>query len=310
MKLNRRSFLKIAGATGAAGMLARPAVASASEGGGVPGEHERAVLVDTTLCAGCRACEAACSEANDNPAPPESDAVFDAPREPSPHAFTVVNRGPNAHDGSPRFAKKQCMHCVSPACASACPIKGIEKQPEGPVTYRADRCMGCRYCMIACPFGVPKYTYDELAPRVRKCSFCFERQKEGKLPACAEVCPTGALTFGYRGELLELAKTRIYSNPGKYQSHIYGETEAGGTNWLYITDVPVEKLGLPDGIEKASYPDLIQGALGVPPFVMTLWPPLLMGLYVFANGRNKEHGDHGGNEDGNGNAHGKEDRHG
>ena len=167
--------------------------------------------------------------------------------------------------------------------------------------------MGCRYCMIACPFGVPKYTYDELAPRVRKCTFCFERQKEGKLPACTDVCPTGALTFGHRGELLELAKTRIYSNPGKYHSHIYGENEAGGTNWLYITDVAVEKLGLPAGIEKSSYPDLVQGALGAPPFVMTLWPPLLMGLYMFAHGRNKDHGEHGGDH---GNGHGKEDRHG
>jgi Fe-S-cluster-containing dehydrogenase component len=307
MKLTRRGFLKIAGATGTAGLLAQPSAALGSATGSenAPGANESAVLVDTTKCVGCRACEAACSEQNGNPPPSAREDVFDSTRKTDENAFTVVNRGPNRPDGSHRFAKSQCMHCVAPACASACPVKALEKQPEGPVTYRADRCMGCRYCMVACPFGVPKYEYQSAAPRVRKCTFCFDRQKEGKAPACASVCPTGALTFGRRADLLEEAKTRIYSNPGKYERHVYGENEAGGTNWLYLADVSFSKLGFPSDIEKTSYPDLIKGALGAPPFVMTLWPPLLMGLYTFAHRRHQAASKLGaGHEDSHGDAHG------
>jgi formate dehydrogenase iron-sulfur subunit len=303
MKLTRRGFLKVAGATGGVGLLAQPGGAFASEG--VAGAEERAVLVDTTLCKGCRACEAACSEKNDNPAPPVGEKVLDGARRTSPTAFTVVNRGPDASDGTPRYAKAQCMHCVAPGCASACPVKALEKQPDGPVTYDASKCMGCRYCMVACPFGVPKYEYDSRAPRVRKCGFCVDRQKEGKAPACVGVCPTGALAFGRRGELLDVAKKRVYGNPEKYVHHVYGELEAGGTNWMYLADVKFEGLGLAANVEKRSYPDLVKGALGAPPFVMTLWPPLLMGLYAFSHRREKASKEHS-----HGAAHGKDDHNG
>jgi Fe-S-cluster-containing dehydrogenase component len=296
MTITRRGFLKIAGATGAAGVLAQPGAALANEG--IPGADERSVLVDTTRCKGCRACEAACSEANGNPPPTAREDVFDQDRKTTQGAFTVVNRTGNAPDGQPRYAKTQCMHCVAPGCASACPVKAIEKQPEGPVTYRADRCMGCRYCMVACPFSVPKYEYEAVAPRVRKCTFCFERQKDGKAPACVSVCPTGALTFGRRADLLEEAKKRIYTRPTEYEHHVYGELEAGGTNWLYLADTSFAKLGLPSNVEKTSYPELVKGALGAPPFVMTLWPPLLMGLYTFAHRREKAS-----KEDAHGNGH-------
>jgi Fe-S-cluster-containing dehydrogenase component len=198
--------------------------------------------------------------------------------------YTVVNRGAKSPT-EPRFAKKQCMHCLAPGCASACPVRAMNKTPEGPVTYDASKCMGCRYCMVACPFEVPKYEYNELAPRVRKCTFCAERQKEGKPPACTDACPTGALLFGKRGELLDVAKQRIYSAPDKYVRHVYGEHEAGGTSWMYISDVPFEQLALVTGIPEKSFPELASGALGAPPFVMTLWPPFLMGLYQFSKRR-------------------------
>jgi Fe-S-cluster-containing dehydrogenase component len=279
MKIGRRGFFQIA-AIGA-GAAAVPATAVAS-GGGDHATDSPGVLVDTTLCVGCRACEAACSEANHNPPPPEGDDVFAQQRETSQTAFTVVNRAADTK----RFAKRQCMHCIAPACASACPVRAMDKKPEGPVTYDASKCMGCRYCMIACPFEIPKYEYESNTPRVRKCTFCAERQHAGLGPACAEVCPSGALTFGRRGELLEIAKTRIYTNPDKYLHHVYGEHEAGGTSWLYIGDVPFEKLALRTGMGDATYPGLVAGALGAPPFVMTLWPPLLMGIYAFSKRRN------------------------
>jgi Fe-S-cluster-containing dehydrogenase component len=283
MTIGRRGFFQIVG-VGAGAVAAGTALAStASAEGAAAAADSPGMLVDTTLCVGCRGCEAACAEANGNPPPPDSDDVFKAKRETSTKAFTVVNEA----EGTTRFAKRQCMHCVAPACASACPVKALEKQPTGPVTYDASKCMGCRYCMVACPFEIPKYEYDALAPRVRKCTFCAPRQAAGLKPACAEVCPSGALTFGRRGELLELAKTRIYTNPNKYLHHVYGEHEAGGTSWLYISDVPFEKLALRTGMPEAQYPGLVAGALSAPPFVMTLWPPLLMGLYVFSNRRNE-----------------------
>jgi formate dehydrogenase iron-sulfur subunit len=300
MKITRRGFIQIAGVTAGAGLLAGEARAAGGAKLDGPG-----VLVDTTLCVGCRACEAACSEANGLPPPPEEDKVFQSRRDTSSTAFTVVNRTEKA-PGVPRYAKKQCMHCIAPACASACPVRAMDKLPTGPVVYDAGKCMGCRYCMVACPFDVPKYEYESAMPRVRKCSFCAARQAKGLKPACTEVCPSGALTFGKRSELLDQAHERIYRSPDRYLHHIYGEDEAGGTSWLYITDVPLEKLALRTDVPAKSYPDLVTGALGAPPFVMTLWPPLLMGLYAFSHRREEVAA-----EDGGGTPHGKEgERHG
>jgi formate dehydrogenase iron-sulfur subunit len=284
MDLNRRTFLKAA-AAGVAGAAGCAEAAGAAVAGG------RGVLVDTTRCLGCRGCEAACSQANGLPPPerPDDDAVFAAQRATGPATFTVVNRAPRPGlDGEARYAKKQCLHCLDPACASACPVRALEKDPRGPVVYHADRCIGCRYCMVSCPFGIPKYQYDRAVPYVRKCTFCAERQAAGQLPACVEACPAEALVFGDRAELLEAARTRIYQQPDRYVHRIYGEHEAGGTSWLYLTDVPFEDIGLPDGVGTVPYPSLTRGALSAVPLVLTLWPPLLMGLYNIAKARRAE----------------------
>ena len=290
MNLNRRNLLKIAGAAGAAlgATAASRALASTTTRGAA--KDAVGVLVDTTRCVGCRACEAACSEANALAAPekPGDDAVFASRRRTSPTSYTVVNKSAEkSPGGEARFAKTQCMHCVTPACASGCVVKALEKTAAGPVIYHEDRCLGCRYCMIACPFSVPKYEYAKAVPLVKKCTFCAERQKKGLAPACTEVCPSGALQFGKRADLLEEAKTRIYTNPNAYVHKIYGEDEAGGTSWLYISDVPFESLTLPAGVEKKSYPEMADGALSAVPFVITLWPPLLMGMYTFSKRRDE-----------------------
>ncbi len=286
MKVSRRGFLQIAGAAGSAGLVALPTRSRGAAYVGTPGENENSMLVDTTVCLGCRGCEAACAEANKMPNPPAGDEVFGKTRLTSPEALTVVNRFENPRrPETPRYVKRQCMHCVEPACASACPVRALDKLPNGPVTYRPERCMGCRYCMVACPFEIPKYEYAKAVPTVKKCTFCAARQERGLAPACASVCPSGALTFGKRGELLEEAKRRIYQNPGRYVHHVYGEHEAGGTNWLYISDVDFDKLAMKVTVNDASYPELVKPVLGVPPFVMTLWPPLLMGIYAFSHRR-------------------------
>lgn len=279
--LDRRGFLKLAGASGAAAALtaATPAQAKASAARKTP-----ALLIDTSKCIGCRACEAACTEVNGQPAPDKcgDPTVFDTDRPLSPDRYTIVNRVQDAADGKPeRFAKKQCMHCIEPACASACLARALDKTPEGPVVYHKERCIGCRYCMIACPFEIPTFEYMSNTPRIQKCQFCFERQANGKQPACADACPSGALTFGTRDELLDVAKHRVYGDPDKYVQHIYGENEAGGTSVLYISDLPFDQLGLSTKVAEESYPKLTAGVLGTVPFVMTLWPPLLMGIRSF-----------------------------
>jgi Fe-S-cluster-containing dehydrogenase component len=185
---------------------------------------------------------------------------------------------------------------VDAACASVCPARALEKQPGGPVTYNGSRCLGCRYCMLSCPFGIPKFEYDDPTPYVRKCSFCAERQAQGLAPACTEVCPSGALTFGKRSELLEEAKIRIYQNPTQYVHHVYGEHEAGGTSWLYISDVPLDQLGLPAGVEEKPYPELASTALGAVPMILTLWPPILMGLRAMTRRPKAQEGQEGHHE--------------
>ena len=164
-------------------------------------------------------------------------------------------------------------------------MRALDKLPGGPVTYHPERCLGCRYCMVACPFEIPKYEYEKAVPTVKKCTFCAARQAKGLQPACTSVCPTGALTFGTRAANLDEAKKRIYGQPDKYVHYVYGEHEAGGTNWLYISDVDFAKLDMKVSVDEASYPQLVKGALGIPPFVMTLWPPLLMGIYSFSHRR-------------------------
>ena len=156
----------------------------------------------------------------------------------------------------------------------------------GPVVYHKDRCLGCRYCMVACPFDVPKYEYHSALPYVKKCTFCADRQARGEAPACTSVCPSGALTFGSRNELLDIARERLYAKDSTYVRHIFGEDEVGGTSWMYITDIPFEKLGMPTGLGTYAYSSLTQASLAAVPFVLTLWPPLLMGIYTFSKRRN------------------------
>ena len=281
MKIDRRFFFKTAAAIGAGGLAGR-AAASTQRERAEAFENAKAVLVDTTRCIGCRSCEAACATANALPEPDDAQTT-------GPDRFTVVRKGPEkGRDGEERYAKTQCLHCLVPACASACPVRALDKKPGGPVTYDPSVCIGCRYCMVACPFGMPKYQYDKAIPYVRKCSFCAERQAEGKPPACVEACPMGALTFGTRGELLAEARERMRLEPERYTGEIYGEHEVGGTSWLYLSDRPFHEFGLPETVSDRPSYELTSGALGAVPLILTLWPPLLMGMYAASKARTEE----------------------
>jgi Fe-S-cluster-containing dehydrogenase component len=209
------------------------------------------VLVDTVVCIGCRKCEWACNNEhklkNADLESFEDKSVFEHHRRPTDDAYTVVNRfwAPEQNDKAYTI-KVQCMHCNYPACVSACIVGALSKSNIGPVDYDAWKCIGCRYCMVACPFQVPAYEYQEaLKPRVRKCTFCKERLTEGRRPACVSICPNEALTFGTRDELIEVARERIRSHPGKYVDHIFGENEIGGTSWLYLAATDFTNTELP-----------------------------------------------------------------
>ena len=285
MRLDRRQFLRtVSLLTGSAvlGPYARRA-AAAEEFRGWPDRY--GMLTDLTECVGCRSCEKACNEVNHLPPParPFDDvSVFEEKRRPTAGAYTVVNRYENPEDpGRPIYRKIQCNHCNEPACASACPIHAYTKTPEGPVLYNQDLCFGCRYCMIACPFYVPAYDYSSaFEPKIVKCVMCFGRIKEGKIPACAEACPTQAVTFGKRSDLLSLARKKIVTHPDRYIDHIYGETEAGGTGWLYISGVPFEQLGFPTDLPDRPMIEGVKGFLSSVPVVFTVWPALFGGIYA------------------------------
>jgi len=253
MKLNRRKFLKVCGAGGAA-LASRRHSAEAAPRQPDPGQAY-GCLVDTTLCVGCRKCEQVCNQQHSLPAPEasfEELTVLENERRMNETTYTVVNKYYPKNIGTltwrqrPTFVKFQCMHCNDPSCVSACIVGALTKQDNGAVIYDAEKCIGCRYCMVACPFQVPAYEYGEaLAPQVRKCTFCFEYIQNGGLPACAQVCPREVMTFGKKAELLDLARWKMKNNPGKYVDHIYGEHEVGGTSWLYLASEPFESIGFP-----------------------------------------------------------------
>ncbi len=288
LNFTRRRFLGTAAAIGGTALALSTTKVFAKEFEGSPDRY--GVLYDLSLCVGCRSCEKACNAENKLPEPKvpfDDKSVFEETRRPTVEAYTVVNRFPNPKDpGKPLYRKVQCNHCNEPACATACPVHAYTKTPEGPVVYNENLCFGCRYCMVACPYYVPAYDYNSaLEPKISKCTMCYPRVKKGLPTACSEACPTGALTFGKREELIKLAQEKIRKNPGKYVDHIFGEHEAGGTSWLYISGVPFEHYGFPTHIQKAPLIENTKDFLSSVPLVFTIWPALFGMLYVASHHR-------------------------
>ena len=271
--MDRRKFLKAVGMAGGCSLATSSLRAEENDNG----IEFSAVLIDTTRCAGCRTCEESCAEAHGHPVPDIFDeSVFENERTTSTEKWTVVNRYET--ESGEFFAKKQCMHCAQPACASACLTNAMRKTPEGPVIWRAEKCMGCRYCMISCPFDIPKFEYDKPIPTIQKCNQCWDRLQEGEQPACVENCPEEALLFGKRRNLVDIARTRIYENPDEYIHRIYGEREAGGTGVLYLAAAPFEQLGFKKDVGITPYPEYTKGFLYSVPLILLLWPAILFGI--------------------------------
>jgi formate dehydrogenase iron-sulfur subunit len=272
MRIDRRNFFRVLGVTSAAIALGKEVKAAPKN------ENEiefNGILYDSTRCVGCQSCEYACAEANSLLEPTDSPEIG-VLRKIDETRRTVIN-GYNTSKGEV-YVKRQCMHCNEPACTAACLTQAMHKTKEGPVIWRGEKCMGCRYCMVSCPFDVPKFEYHSANPKIIKCNMCFDRQLEGKMPACVENCEAEALVFGKRRELIKEARKRIQENPELYVDHIYGEKEAGGTGFLYISPVPFDELGFNTKVQKTSYPELSKGFLYSVPTVFVLWPALLLGI--------------------------------
>ncbi len=270
----------------------------------------RSTLVDITKCIGCRACQVACKQWNDRDGEEttfEDTLGFQNPAMLSAKTYTLISFHELINDKKPggldyAFAMRRCLHCLEPACASACPTQALHRQPDGPVSYEADHCIGCRYCVWACPWGVPTAEWNSLAPKIHKCTHCADRcdqplpaarngqaltEGENKsyrdniqVPACVKACPADALEYGTRDDMLKEARRRIAARPEKYVDHVYGEHEAGGTSVLYLSQVPFDKLGFPT-LGPEPYPAKSKIALGaVPPAVMAVGA-LLGTTYAF-----------------------------
>lgn len=282
--MNRRDFLKV----GATAALTATGTESRAEDGGNPEEFV-GVLVDTTRCIGCRSCERACSVANDLPVPDiENDKALGSLRDTSEKQWTVVNRFSTSKGEV--FVKKQCMHCWQPACGAACLTNAMYKTSSGPVVWRSAKCMGCRFCMISCPFDMPKFEYDSWNPRIQKCSMCAERLEGGLRPACVDACPTDALMFGSKRELMEIARARVYEHPERYVHKVYGEHDVGGTGWLYLSAVPFEEIGFRTDLGTTPYPEYTRDFLYGVPLALFGMPALLLGLRLLTNGNTKMEG--------------------
>jgi len=281
MGKGRRKFLKILAGTGSLALFGNKNKVQSSIPKVNPDQY--AVLIDTTKCVGCRNCEEACNEVNEDlprktKASFDDESVLNKRRRMDHSSYTVVNRyNGDKSPQKPVFAKFQCMHCLYPACVSACIVGAFTREKDGAITYDAWKCIGCRYCMAACPFQVPAYEYSNvLTPEVRKCTFCFEtRLIKGEIPACVKSCPMEVMKFGKRVDLIRYAHKTIKDNPGKYINQVYGENEVGGTSWMYLSSVPFDQIDLPDlGYHPApGYTEPIQHAI----FKWFL-PPL--GLYA------------------------------
>ena len=285
MTVNCREFLR----EGVGGVAAVAACASLSvdpaeaRGNKTVPDDAIGLLYDSTLCIGCKACMSACKTTNALPLEDNlGQKLWDTPFELSGSTYTVIKLyqdGTSEHKDKEKdgFAhiKRQCLHCIDPSCVSVCPVSAMTKDPvTGLVSYNADACIGCRYCVAACPYRVPQFQYDTPTPKIAKCEFCKDQLVKGDIPACAKVCPTGATLFGsYKaltGEIdrrkeMKAGEKNVFPRrtvdsgdtheraAAEYVNEVYGEKMLGGTQVRYLSGVPFAKMGMATGLPELSY---------------------------------------------------------
>lgn len=231
----------------------------------------KAILTDITKCIGCLKCVSACKKIN--------DLKLDVPRVWQKHdGLSAENWSSIIQKSDKHYIRKQCRHCLEPACAMACPVSALHKTKEGAVIYDSNKCIGCRYCMMACPYGIPRYDWDEPVPYVRKCVLCYDTIRRGKEPACTSICPEKATIFGERDELLKLAHQRIKEYPDNYIDHIWGEHEIGGTSVLYLSDIDLGFLSYGTKLGTKPLPETTNIAMKSVPFAFVGMGGVMLGI--------------------------------
>ncbi len=275
MKISRRDFLKWCSASaalaGVGASVAPPSLGNRVRTAPVSPMTENGILIDAAQCIGCKLCVTACQEANNLPIDNRVAAL-------SPVALTFVdfkNVTTEAQTPVVKPIKLQCMHCQDPACVSVCPVGALYKKQNGAVAYDADKCIGCRYCMAACPFGIPRYDWNSPNPKINKCAQNCIADGKRTIPACVQVCPVKALYYDKRENILAIAKDRIKQNPDKYVNHIYGEKEVGGSSVLYLSAVPFKQLGFRTDLPTGPLPELTWNAQEKIPGVVGILVTLL-----------------------------------
>ncbi|MFZ5518941.1 MAG: 4Fe-4S dicluster domain-containing protein [Candidatus Zhuqueibacterota bacterium] len=248
-------------------------------------------LIDITKCIGCRSCQVACKQWNQLPGESTvNSGTHQNPPALSAKTWTLITFNEFEKEDGVNwfFTKIGCMHCEQPGCASVCPVGALEKTETGAVIYHDNKCIGCRYCMMGCPFRIPTFEWDKAFPYIRKCTFCFDRLSEGEMPACAKACPTGAILFGDRDELIQTGKSRIQSKSDKYNPHVYGEKEVGGTSVLYLApkEVDFASLGFPVLGERAL-PTWTHNALKFVPSQIVVVGALMSAFYWLTKRKQK-----------------------
>lgn len=236
-------------------------------------EGKYGLLIDTTKCVGCEMCIKGCQEENGLPSGEET------PKELSAEVYTVLQKQNGV------YRRKFCFHCTDPACVSACPVNAMVKTSDGPVVNDGSKCIGCRYCMVACPHSIPRYEWEKTVPAVKKCIMCYKRLAEGKPTACAEACVFDATVFGLYGDMLTEAQRRIDENPDDYVHHIYGQAEAGGSQVIYLAAVPFASLGFNTDVPSKALPSLTGNVLSMFPNVLSVGGVILLGTWWIINRR-------------------------
>jgi formate dehydrogenase iron-sulfur subunit len=239
--------------------------------------HKYGFLIDASRCIDCRSCLVACSVENKVSMKHTRIWIKDT---------GITGEYPDLKRYS---APYHCMHCVDPSCVSACTVGALHQNEDGIVTYDNNRCIGCRYCMYACPFEVPHFQWEQPFALIVKCDLCVARLEEGQQPACAATCPTQAIQFGPREDMLNMAHERIKNEPQRYINHVYGEYENGGTSTFYISSVPFEQLGFPlvKGTESPAEFNRMATEIGTP-IIATSVAVGMTGIYLALEHKEKK----------------------